>query len=115
MSSEFDQIHLQQWPGHFLDTVTFTALFLAAYLFRHRNAIHKRPMRLAVTGALMPAPITHLTGHSALLRDNGFLTPLMVASSFPRVRYTIESSSAASTRFHSGLRSPSSCLITCAL
>lgn len=61
-----------------LDTFMFAALFLAAYLYRHRSAIHKRLMLLALTGALMPPPIAHLTGHFAFLRDKGFLTPLMV-------------------------------------
>ena len=61
-----------------LDTFMFAALFLAAYLCRHRSAIHKRLMLLALTGALMPPPIAHLTGHFAFLRDKGFLTPLMV-------------------------------------
>jgi hypothetical protein len=63
-----------------LDTVMFAALFLAAYLYRHRSAIHKRLMLLAVTGALMPSPIAHLTGHFAFLRDKGFLTPLIIAT-----------------------------------
>jgi hypothetical protein len=58
----------------------FAALFLAAYLYRRRCAVHKRLMLLALTGALVPSPIAHLTGHFALLRDKGFLTPLMVAA-----------------------------------
>jgi hypothetical protein len=62
-----------------LDIFMFAALFLAAYLYRHRSAIHKRLMLLAVTGALMPSPIAHLTGHFAFLRDKGFLTPLLIA------------------------------------
>jgi hypothetical protein len=36
-------------------------------------------MLLALTGALMPSPITHLIGHFAILHDKGFLTPVMVA------------------------------------
>lgn len=63
-----------------LDTFMFAALFLAAYLYRHRGAVHKRLMLLAVTGALMPSPIAHLTGHFASLRDKGFLTPLIIAA-----------------------------------
>jgi hypothetical protein len=63
-----------------LDTFIFAVLFLAAYLYRHRGAIHKRLMLLTVTGALMPSPITHLTGHFAFLRDKGFLVPLMVGA-----------------------------------
>jgi hypothetical protein len=62
-----------------LDIVMFAVLFLAGYLYRRRSAIHKRLMLLAVTGALMPSPITHLTGHFAFLRDKGFLTPAIVA------------------------------------
>jgi hypothetical protein len=63
-----------------LDIFLFGALFLAAYLYRHRGAVHKRLMLLAVTGALMPSPIAHLTGHFAFLRDKGFLTPLIIAA-----------------------------------
>lgn len=63
-----------------LDIFMFAALFTAAYLYRHRGAIHKRLMLLALTGALMPAPIAHLTGHYAFLRGEGFLTPLIVAA-----------------------------------
>jgi hypothetical protein len=61
-----------------LDIFMFAALFLAAYLYRNRSAIHKRLMLLAVTGALIPSPVAHLTGHFALLRDKGFLTPLLI-------------------------------------
>jgi hypothetical protein len=63
-----------------LDIVMFSVLFVAAYLYRHRGAIHKRLMLLALTGALMPAPITHLIGHFAFLRDSEFTTPLIVAA-----------------------------------
>ena len=63
-----------------LYTFMFAVLFMAAYLYRRRSAVHKRLMLLALTGALMPSPIAHLTGHFALLRDKGFLTPLMVAA-----------------------------------
>jgi hypothetical protein len=61
-----------------LYTLMFAVLFMAGYLYRRRSAVHKRLMLLALTGALMPSPIAHLTGHFALLRDKGFLTPLMV-------------------------------------
>lgn len=61
-----------------LDLFMFAALFLAAYLYRRRGAIHKRLMLLAVTGALVPSPVAHLTGHFAFLRDKGFLTPLLL-------------------------------------
>lgn len=63
-----------------LDVFLFMSLFLAALLYRHRSAIHKRLMLLVLTGALMPAPITHFTGHYVLLRDKGFLTPLIIAA-----------------------------------
>jgi hypothetical protein len=63
-----------------LDTFMFAVLFLAAYLYRHRSAIHKRLMLLALTGALMPSPVVHLTGHLAFLRDKGYLTPLFLVT-----------------------------------
>jgi hypothetical protein len=63
-----------------LDTLMFAVLFLAAYWYRHRSAIHKRLMLLALTGALMPSPVAHLTGHFAFLRDKGYLTPLILAT-----------------------------------
>lgn len=62
-----------------LDIFMFAVLFLAGYLYRRRSAIHKRLMLLAVTGALIPAPIAHLTGHFAFSRNKGFLTPLIIA------------------------------------
>jgi hypothetical protein len=61
-------------------TLLFAVLFLAAYLYRHRSAIHKRLMLLALTGALMPPPVAHLLGHFAVLRDKGFLAPLGVGA-----------------------------------
>jgi hypothetical protein len=63
-----------------LDIFMFAVLFLAAYLYRRRGAIYKRLMLLALTGALMPAPIVHLTGHFVFFRGKGFLTPLLVAA-----------------------------------
>jgi hypothetical protein len=63
-----------------LDILMFAVLFAAAYLYRHRSAIHKRLMLLAVFGALMPAPVAHLTGHFALFQDKGFLTPVIIAA-----------------------------------
>jgi len=38
-----------------LDIAMFAVLFVAAYLYRRRSAIHKRLMLLAVFGGLMPA------------------------------------------------------------
>ena len=63
----------RQLPFMLLDLLMFTILVSAGYAFRRHAAIHKRLMLLAVVGALMPASITHLTGHYPLLR--GF--PLM--------------------------------------
>jgi hypothetical protein len=63
-----------------LDVVMFAVLFLVAYLYRHRGAIHKRLMLLAITGALMPSPVAHLAGHFDSLRDKGFLTPLLTGA-----------------------------------
>jgi hypothetical protein len=63
-----------------LYTFMFAVLFMAGYLYRRRSAVHKRLMLLALTGALMPSPIAHLTGHFAFLRDKGFLTPLIIAT-----------------------------------
>lgn len=63
-----------------LDTSMFAVLFLAAYLYRHRSALHKRLMLLAVTGAIIPAPAAHLTGHFAFFRDKGIVTPLILAA-----------------------------------
>lgn len=63
-----------------LDIVMFAVLFVAAYLYRYRSAIHKRLMLLAVFGGLMPAPIAHLTGHYVFFHDKPLLTPLIVGA-----------------------------------
>jgi len=63
-----------------LDIAMFAVLFVAAYLYRHRPAIHKRIMLLAVFGGLMPAPIAHLTGHYAFFHDKPLLTPLLIGA-----------------------------------
>jgi hypothetical protein len=63
-----------------LDIAMFTVLFVAAYLYRCRPAIHKRLMLLAVFGGLMPAPIAHLTGYYAFFHDKPLLTPLIVGA-----------------------------------
>jgi hypothetical protein len=49
------------------DIAAFAVLVTAGYLFRHRSDIHKRLMLLATAGALMPAPLAHLIGHSSVL------------------------------------------------
>ena len=63
-----------------LDIVMFAVLFATAYLYRRCPAIHKRLMLLAVFGALMPAPIAHLTGHYTFLHNKPFVTPLLVGA-----------------------------------
>jgi hypothetical protein len=78
LASRSDPIAAMAFP--LLDISMFAALFLAAYLYRRRPAIHKRLMLLAVTGALMPAPIAHLVGHFAFLRDHPISTPLLVGA-----------------------------------
>ena len=78
LGSRSDPLAAMAFP--LLDISMFAALFLAAYLYRRRPAIHKRLMLLAVTGALMPAPIAHLVGHSAFLRDKPIFTPVLVGA-----------------------------------
>jgi hypothetical protein len=63
-----------------LDLFLFAVLYVAAYVYRRRGAIHKRLMLLAVFGALMPAPVTHLVGHYTFLRNKPLLVPLMVGA-----------------------------------
>jgi hypothetical protein len=76
--ARYDSLAAMAFP--LLDIFLFASLFLAAFLYRHRSAIHKRLMLLVLTGAMMPAPITHFIGHYVLLRDKGFLTPLIIAA-----------------------------------
>lgn len=78
IGSRSDPLAAMAFP--LLDIFMFAVLFLAAYLYRHRSDVHKRLMLLALTGALMPSPVTHLIGHFDFLRDKGFLTPLLVAT-----------------------------------
>jgi hypothetical protein len=78
VGSRSDPLAAMAFP--LLYTFMFAALFLAAYMYRHRSAIHKRLMLLALTGALMPSPIAHLTGHFEFLRGKGFLTPLIIGT-----------------------------------
>ena len=61
-----------------LDVIMFLALFTAAYLYRRRPEIHKRLMLLTTFAALMPAPITHLTGHFAIFQGRIPFTPIIV-------------------------------------
>ena len=63
-----------------LDLFLFAVLYVAAYVYRRRGAIHKRLMLLAVFGALLPAPVTHLLGHHEFLRNKPLLEPLIIGA-----------------------------------
>lgn len=62
-----------------LDIVMFASLYLAAWLFRRRPAVHKRLMLLTVVAALMPAPVADFLGHFSFFHDKHYLTPVLVA------------------------------------
>jgi hypothetical protein len=49
------------------DLLLFAIMLAAGFLYRHRSDVHKRLMLFATVGGLMPAPLAHLIGHSALL------------------------------------------------
>jgi hypothetical protein len=51
------------------DLVSFGILVAVAVWYRRRPEIHKRLMLLATVGALMPASLVHIIGHSTYLRD----------------------------------------------
>lgn len=51
------------------DLISFSLLIGAAVWYRRRADVHKRLMLLATVGALMPAALTHIIGHSPLLRE----------------------------------------------
>jgi hypothetical protein len=51
------------------DLVSFSVLVGVAVWYRHRSDIHKRLMLLATLGALMPAALAHIIGHSPVLRE----------------------------------------------
>jgi uncharacterized membrane protein YhaH (DUF805 family) len=53
------------------DLVVFASLLAAGYCYRNQSEIHKRLMVLATVGGLMPAPLAHLIGHFAVLRNAG--------------------------------------------
>jgi hypothetical protein len=63
-----------------LDTAMFALLFVAAFRYRKRPAIHKRLMLFAVFGALMPAPVAHLLGHYSFFQGKPFLQPVLVGA-----------------------------------
>jgi hypothetical protein len=58
------------------DLVSFSILVAAAVLLRHRSDVHKRLMLLATVGALMPAALAHIIGHSPFLR--GINAPIIL-------------------------------------
>jgi hypothetical protein len=51
------------------DLVSFGVLVGAAVWYRRRPEVHKRLMLLATVGALMPASLVHIIGHSPFLRE----------------------------------------------
>jgi hypothetical protein len=51
------------------DLASFSVLVSAAVMYRYRPAAHKRLMLFATIGALMPASLAHIIGHSELLRE----------------------------------------------
>ncbi len=51
------------------DVFTFGLLVGIAIWYRRRPDIHKRLMLLATVGALMPAALAHIIGHSPVLRE----------------------------------------------
>lgn len=62
------------------DVLTFGLLVGIAVRYRRRPDIHKRLMLLATVGALMPAALTHIIGHSPVLRAIQF--PVIVIPLF---------------------------------
>jgi hypothetical protein len=51
------------------DMLCFGVLVATAVIFRGRPSVHKRLMLLATIGGLIPAALTHIIGHSAVLRE----------------------------------------------
>ena len=51
------------------DLMSFAVLVVAAFLCRRRPEIHKRLMLLATIGSLMAAPLAHVLGRIAALRE----------------------------------------------
>ncbi len=62
------------------DIFTFGLLVGIAIAYRKRPDIHKRLMLLASVGALMPAALAHIIGHSPFLREIQF--PIIVIPLF---------------------------------
>lgn len=61
-----------------LDILLFLLLFTGAIIFRRQTAIHRRLMLLTIYGAIMPAPIAHITGHFPALHGRVPFTPILV-------------------------------------
>ena len=51
------------------DLVSFSILVGFAVWYRRRSEVHKRLMLLATVGALTPAALAHIIGHSSFLRE----------------------------------------------
>jgi uncharacterized membrane protein YozB (DUF420 family) len=51
------------------DLLSFSILVGLAILYRRNTNVHKRLMLLATVGSLMPAALTHIIGHSPVLRE----------------------------------------------
>jgi uncharacterized membrane protein YozB (DUF420 family) len=51
------------------DILSFSILVGLAIWYRTNPAVHKRLMLLATVGSLMPAALTHIIGHSPVLRE----------------------------------------------
>jgi hypothetical protein len=51
------------------DILSFSILVGLAIWYRSKPAVHKRLMLLATVGSLMPAALTHIIGHSPVLRE----------------------------------------------
>jgi hypothetical protein len=62
------------------DILTFGILVGFAVWYRRRPDIHKRLMLFATVGALLPAALTHIIGHSSVLRAVQF--PIIVIPLF---------------------------------
>ncbi len=62
------------------DILSFSILVGLAIYYRSHPAVHKRLMLLATVGSLMPAALTHIIGHSPVLRE--ITAPIIVIPLF---------------------------------
>lgn len=62
------------------DLLSFGILVSLAIWFRSKPNVHKRLMLLATVGSLLPAALTHIIGHSSVLREITF--PVIVIPLF---------------------------------